>query len=389
MDRFLPYGRQSIDDDDIEAVVRVLRSDYLTTGPEISAFERDLREYTGARYAVAVSSATAALHLAVCALELPTGSIGVTTPNTFVATSNSLLYSGLVPRFVDIDSRSYLLDSGKLDSAIDVFREDADVSVILPVHFAGNTEGIERVSEIARRYGIPVVEDAAHAIGGRYSDGSRVGSCRYSDMTVFSFHPVKTMTTGEGGAVVTNDDVLYNRLIDLRTHGITRDPAKLSSNPGPWYYEMQMLGYNYRMTDIQAALGRSQLKKLDRFVRRRREIIARYNDAFSDLSWLTTPSGDSNRETGWHLYVLQFDWNAIGLDRVTVMSRLRDRGVGSQVLYIPVPLQPYYRERFGYTDGDFPVAERYYRQSLAIPLYPAMTDDDQRRVIDAVRGLGT
>jgi len=388
MERYLPYGRQSIDDDDIESVVRVLRSDFLTTGPEISAFERELCDYTGARNAVAMSSATAALHLAVCALELPVDSIGVTTPNTFVATSNALLYSDLEPRFVDIDPRTYLLDPVKLNSAIESFQNDANVSVILPVHFAGNTEGIERVSEIARSRHIPVIEDAAHAIGGRYVDGSRVGSCQYSDMTVFSFHPVKTMTTGEGGAITTNDDVLYNRLIDLRTHGITRDPARLSVNPGPWYYEMQMLGYNYRMTDIQAALGRSQLRKLDGFVRRRSEIVARYNDAFSDLSWLTTPSGDSNRETGWHLYVLQFDWDRIGLDRVTVMSRLRDSGVGSQVLYIPVPLQPYYRERFGYSDGDFPEAERYYQHSLAIPLYPAMTDDDQRRVIDAVRGLG-
>ena len=380
---FLPYGRQSIDQDDIDAVVRTLRSDYLTTGPEIAAFEQELCEYTGAKYAVAVANGTAALHLAVLALELPEGSIGITSPNTFVATSNALVYAGHTPHFVDIDPRSYVMDPHRLAEAI----KDAEAAVVLPVHFAGHTAGVEEVSRIARRHDAFVIEDAAHSLGGRYLDGTRVGSCSYSDMTTFSFHPVKTITTGEGGAITTNDPELYRRLSTLRTHGITRDPARLTQQPGPWYYEMQMLGFNYRMTDIQAALGRTQLKKLDRFVERRRQLVARYNEAFAEVPWLTTPWEEPGRETAWHLYVLQFDWEAIGADRPTVMARLREQGIGTQVLYIPVTDQPYYRQHYRYPDAAFPHAKEYYRKALAIPLFSAMTDVDQRRVVSAIRGL--
>ncbi len=380
---FLPYGRQSIDKDDIDAVSRVLQSDYLTTGPEITAFEDELCAYTGAKYAVAVANGTAALHLAVLALELPEGSTGITSPNTFVATSNALIYAGHTPAFVDIDPRSYAMSHEALAEAMK--RDKAEV--VLPVHFAGHTAGVEMISRIARKYGANVIEDAAHSIGGRYLDGSRVGSCSHSDMTTFSFHPVKTMTTGEGGAITTNDVGLYRRLMTLRTHGITRDTEQLTQNPGPWYYEMQMLGFNYRMTDMQATLGRSQLKKLDRFASRRRDLVARYNDAFSDVPWLMTPWEEPGRETAWHLYVLQFDWNEIGIDRPTAMERLRGQGVGTQVLYIPVPDQPYYREHYAVNSTVIPHARRYYDHALAIPLYPELTESDQQRVVSAIRNL--
>ena len=379
----LPYGRQWIDDDDVRAVVDALTSDFLTQGPQVSAFEDELAAYTGARYAVAVANGTAALHLAVLALDLPERSLGTTHPNTFVATSNALAYAGHTPRFVDIHPETYVMDPDALSNQM----TEEQVKVVLPVHFAGSTAGVEDVSLIARSHGARIIEDAAHAIGGSYADGSKVGSCTLSDMTIFSFHPVKTMTTGEGGAITTNDREFHRRLVMLRTHGITRDPAQTKQSPGPWYYEMQMLGFNYRMTDLQAALGRSQLSKLDRFVSRRQAIVARYNEAFADLSWLRTPTEPHGRQTSWHLYVLQFDWNAVGLDRVAVMQKLRDSGVGTQVLYIPVVLQPYYRETYGYKPGDFPVAESYYSRTLAIPLFPAMTDEDQTHVIDSVRGL--
>lgn len=381
---FLPYGRQQIDQEDIDAVVDVLRSDYLTTGPAVASFERDLCDFTGAKYAVAVSNGTAALHLAVLALQLPSGAVGVTHPNTFVATSNALLYCGHTPRFVDIDRRTYVMDPGLLEDYLR--RERADI--VMPVHFAGHTAGVEKLSRLAREYGAFVIEDAAHAIGGRYQDGSRVGSCSHSDMTIFSFHPVKTLTTGEGGAIMTNDEELYRRLVMLRTHGITRDPGMITNSPGPWYYEMQTLGYNYRITDIQAALGRSQLRKLDSFVARRRELVDSYNAAFSDVPWLTTPYEEEKRKTAWHLYILQFDWAAVGTTRAQAMELLRKAGVGTQVLYIPVHMQPFYREQLGFRIGDFPAAERYYDRTLAIPLYPAMSNQDQERVISAIRELG-
>mgnify|MGYP006281198899 CR=1 FL=1 len=379
---FIPYGRQWIDEYDRAAVDRVLTSDYLTTGPEIGAFEAELASYTGARYAVAVSSATAGLHLALAALDLPTGSSGITSPNTFVATPNSLVYNGLVPKFADIDPLTYNLSAEAIGEAM-----DSETSVLLPVHFAGRACDMAAISKIASARGVRIVEDAAHAIGSRYPDGSMVGSCRFSDMTVFSFHPVKTMTTGEGGAVTTNDKRLYQRLLDLRSHGITRDRSRLERDPGPWYYEMHSLGYNYRMTDIQAALGRSQLSKLELFVTRRRELVRQYNRELSGISWLVTPDNSGNEFTSFHLYVTKFDWDGLGLARKDVMAQLRSRGIGTQVLYIPVHTQPYYRESLGFALGDFPVAEAYYQATLALPLYAAMSDDDQYRVVSAIRDL--
>jgi UDP-4-amino-4,6-dideoxy-N-acetyl-beta-L-altrosamine transaminase len=379
---FIPYGRQWIDEKDEQSVLRVLRSDFLTQGPEVSRFEQALVQLTGATHCVAVSSGTAALHLAVAALGIEQGAEGITSPITFVASANAMLYSGLVPLFADIDPRTYNLDPSEVEKKL-----SGKTRLLLPVHFAGQPADMPALQNLARRSGCRVVEDASHAIGSSYADGSPVGSCRYSDLTVFSFHPVKTITTGEGGAITTNDPELYHRLLLLRTHGITRDPAYLSENPGPWFYEMQDLGFNYRLTDLQAALGTSQLTKLERFRLRRRQIVELYNRALKSEPQLTTPYQDPRVVACFHLYVLQLDFSTIGLGRKESMELLKERSIGTQVHYIPVHLQPYYRKTFGYRPGDYPIAEAYYRRALSLPLYPAMNDEDALRVVDGIREL--
>ncbi|TJZ77298.1 UDP-4-amino-4,6-dideoxy-N-acetyl-beta-L-altrosamine transaminase [Chitiniphilus eburneus] len=378
----IPYGRQWLDEEDERAVLDTLRSDYLTQGPKIAEFERALCDYTGARYCVVAASGTAALHLAVAALELPPGSEGITSANTFTASANSMAYCGVKPVFADIDPVSYNIDPASI-----AMRITPATRLLTPVHFAGQPAEMEAISTLARERGLKVIEDAAHAIGSRYRDGGLVGNCRYADATVFSFHPVKTLTTGEGGAVMTNDEALYRRMVLLRTHGITKEPALLTQNPGPWYYEMHALGWHYRMTDMQAALGVSQLKKLDRFAARRREIVARYNALLADLPWLRTPVEADGVASCFHLYVPRIDFAALGKTRVQVMRELLDLGVGTQVHYIPVHTQPWYRETYGYGPGDCPVAEAYYEQCLSLPLYAALTDEEVATVVAAVRSL--
>ena len=374
------YGHQYIDDSDIEAVVKVLRSDYLTQGPAVERFEQELCRITGARYCVAVSNATAGLHTAVAALDLGDGAEGITTPNTFLASANCMVYNNVHPVFADIDPASYNIDPAEIE------RHVTDrTGLLLPVHFAGLPCEMERISAVAKQHGLRIIEDAAHAIGSRYADGSPVGNCKYSDMTVFSFHPVKTITTGEGGAVTTNDDRLYRKLLMLRSHGVTKDEGLLTKNPGPWYYEMQALGFNYRMTDMQAALGCSQLKKLDIFKSRRREIVAEYNRAFAGMKHLRTPTEPEGVSSCFHLYVVQVDFAALGKPREQVMQELRDRGIGTQVHYIPVHAQPFYKKTYGYREGDYPVAEKYYEQELSLPLYPGLSDGDVDSVIRAVK----
>jgi UDP-4-amino-4,6-dideoxy-N-acetyl-beta-L-altrosamine transaminase len=379
---FIPYGRQWIDEADEQSVLRVLRSDFLTQGPEVGRFEQALIELTGARYCVAVSSGTAALHLAVAALGIEKGAEGITSPITFVASSNAMLYSGLVPRFADIDPGTYNLDPAEAERKL-----TANTRLLLPVHFAGQAADMPALQSLARRSGCRIVEDASHAIGSSYADGTPVGSCRYSDLTVFSFHPVKTITTGEGGAITTNERELYERLLLSRTHGITRDPARMGETPGPWYYEMQDLGFNYRLTDLQAALGTSQLARLDDFRKRRRQLMEFYNRSFQAETLLTTPYEAPGLVSCFHLYVLQLDFPAIGLGRKEVMELLKGRSIGTQVHYIPVHLQPYYRQNFGYGPGDHPIAEAFYRRALSLPLYPAMSDEEARRVVEGIRAV--
>lgn len=376
----LGYGHQYIDDADIKAVVGVLKSDFLTQGPAVARFEQEICRITGAKYCVAVSNATAGLHIAVAALSLPNYSEGITTPNTFLSSANCMIYNEVKPVFADIDPKTYNIDPIEIEKRI-----TEKTRLLIPVHFAGLPCDMVRISQIAKNNNLHIIEDAAHAIGSQYIDGSYVGNCKYSDMTVFSFHPVKTITTGEGGAVTTNDENLYQRLLMLRSHGTTKDEKNLTDNPGPWYYEMQDLGFNYRMTDLQGALGYSQLQKLSFFKARRREIVTKYNQAFARMKYLTIPYEPENICSCFHLYVTQIDFMAIDKSRKQVMQKLRERGVGTQVHYIPVPNQPYYKEKFGYKNGDYPKTEAYYEKELSLPLYPGMSDDDVDLVINSVK----
>jgi UDP-4-amino-4,6-dideoxy-N-acetyl-beta-L-altrosamine transaminase len=379
----IPYGRQLIEDDDIAEVIATLKSDFLTQGPKIAEFEKEICNYTGAKYCVAVANGTAALHLAVAALALPGDCEGITSPITFTASSNSMAYCGIKPVFADIDPNTYNILPSAIRSKITL-----KTRLIIPVHFAGQPADMDEISNIAKNYGLKVIEDAAHAIGSKYSDGSFVGNCRYSDMTIFSFHPVKTITTGEGGAITTNDPILYQKIMLLRSHGITKDVKFLIQNPGPWYYEMHELGFNYRMTDIQAALGISQLKKIDRFCKRRREIVSLYNKAFEKTApIIQIPVERGSVRSCFHLYVVQIDFEKIGITRDVFMKKLTEKGVGTQVHYIPVHTQPWYRKNFGYKNGDLPIAEKYYEKALSLPLYPAMSDDDVYFVIKSIMEL--
>jgi len=375
----ISYGRQSISDDDIQTVVNTLRSDFLTQGPTVLEFEKAIAKACNAKFCVALSNGTAALHLAVSALELPSGSQGITSTNTFTASATSMVYCGVEPVFADIDSETYLITPQTLKSKM-----TDKTSLFTPVHFAGQPCDMKAIKRLADTQNIRIIEDAAHAIGSSYADGDRVGSCLYSDMTIFSFHPVKTITTGEGGAITTNNEVLYQRLLALRSHGITKDPELLQKNPGPWYYEMQSLGFNYRMCDIQAALGVSQMKRLNSFRTRRKKIVERYNDAFKNLRAFKTPYEAEGLDSCFHLYVPQIDFNELGISRTEYMQKLYNEGVGTQVHYIPVHTQPFYKNNFGTKESDCPIAMEYYSKALSLPLYPSMSDEDQEYVISRI-----
>jgi UDP-4-amino-4,6-dideoxy-N-acetyl-beta-L-altrosamine transaminase len=380
MDHFIPYGRQWIDNSDMQAVETVLRSDYLTQGPAIDLFEEAVKQATGAKYCVSVSNATQGLHMAVAALEMETGTEGVTTPNTFVASANCLLTNNLVPIFADIDSKTYNISAREIEKKI-----TQKTRIIIPVDFAGQAVDIYSIKKIADKYHLFIIEDAAHAIGSNYVDGRPVGCCHMVDMTVFSFHPVKTITCGEGGAITTNDEILYKRLLKLRTIGITKEVSELGKNPGPWYYEMQYLSGNNRMTDIQAALGRSQLSKLAFFKQRRREIIKRYNSAFTNSPFITIPYEEEKLNSCFHLYVLLIEFEKIDKSRKQVIEELRKKRVGTQVHYIPVNSQPYYCKRYGeYKAGDYPITDFYYNRCLSIPLFPKMSGSEVEYTIETV-----
>lgn len=382
MDKFIPYGKQWIDKDDIKSVTQVLKSDYLTQGPKIEEFEKTICDYTGVKYCVAVANGTAALHLAVKALEIERGKEGITSPNTFVASANCLIYNGLRPVFADIENKTYNISLGKIKKGI-----TKNTKVIVPIDFAGQPADMNNIYELAKSKDIYVVEDAAHAIGSKYEDGSYVGSCKYSDITTLSFHPVKTITTGEGGAITTNNKKIYQKLKMLRSHGITKESQFLIKNPGPWYYEMQHLGFNYRITDLQAALGISQFKRINQFIKRRREIVEKYNQAFRDIPHLTIPFEKGDVYSAFHLYVLLIDFDEIGKSRKDVMEKLKKKNIGTQVHYIPVHTQPYYQKNFDYKWGDYPEAENYYQKALSLPLYPKMTNSDVKYVIKNIQKI--
>jgi UDP-4-amino-4,6-dideoxy-N-acetyl-beta-L-altrosamine transaminase len=376
----IPYGRQSIDAADIEAVAEVLRSDFLTQGPAVPKFEAAVASYCGAGHGVAVCNGTAALHVACMALDMGLGDILWTSPITFVASANCALYCGASVDFVDIDPQTYNISVERLAEKLEAAeREGRLPKVVVPVHLTGQSADMRSIAELARRYGFHVVEDASHAVGATYGNGP-VGDCRYSDIVVFSFHPVKIITTGEGGMLMTNDPELAARMAMLRTHGITRDPARMRSpSEGGWYYEQLELGLNYRMTDIQAALGYSQLQRIDDLLARRRRLAARYDEAFEGLP-LTRPWQHPDTGSSWHLYVIRVDASM----HAAAFERLRKAGIGVNLHYIPVPRQPYYRD-LGFDPADWPESERYYSEAITLPLYASLSDEEQDQVIAAVK----
>jgi len=376
----LPYGRQWISEADIQAVTDVLRSDWLTQGPAIERFERKVAEYCGAKHALAVSSATAALHIGALSLGLGPGDRLWTSPNTFVASANCARYCGAEVDFVDIDPRTYNLSVEKLTAKLEQAAKEGKLpKVLVPVDFAGQSCELDKIQALSKKYGFAIMQDASHAIGAKYQ-GKPTGDGRFSDLTVFSFHPVKIITTGEGGMIVTNRTDLYETLLRLRTHGITRE-AKLLTQPshGPWYYEQLELGYNYRITDIQAALGASQMERLEEFVTRRRALAAHYNELLKALP-LTLPYQQADTDSSWHLYVIRLHLERISKTHRQVFEELRANGIGVQLHYIPVPTQPYYQE-LGFKAGYCPEAERYYGEAISLPMFAAMTDADQDRVV--------
>lgn len=376
----IPYGRQDITQADIDAVVTVLQSDFLTQGPAVPRFERAVADHVGAGHALAMNSATSALHVACLALELGPGDVLWTTPITFVASANCALYCGASVDFVDIDPSTYNMSVSALSAKLAAAERAGRLpKVVIPVHLCGQSSDMAAIGELAQRYGFKIIEDASHAIGGKYR-GAYVGDCRHSDITIFSFHPVKIVTTAEGGMALTNDAVLADRMALLRSHGITRDPAQMhGASEGDWYYQQVALGYNYRMTELQAALGVSQMTRLDRYVTRRHAIADRYDAMLADFP-VITPARNEDAYSAFHLYVIRLADIARGPDRRVVFDRLRAAGIGVNVHYIPVHLQPYYCQ-FGFSAGDYPEAERYYAEAISLPLYPTLTEQEQDAVV--------
>jgi UDP-4-amino-4,6-dideoxy-N-acetyl-beta-L-altrosamine transaminase len=375
---YIPYGRHDVNEADIQSVIDVLRSDFLTQGPAVPTFENAVANYCGARHGIAVNSATSALHIACLSLGVGHGDVVWTSPITFVASANCALYCGAQVDFVDVDSRTYNMSVARLAEKLAQARTSGKLpKVVIPVHLCGQPCEMAAIYALSQQYGFRIIEDASHAIGGRYK-GEPIGNCRYSDITVFSFHPVKIVTTAEGGMALTNDPELANHMARLRSHGITRDTAEMTHAPdGPWYYQQIELGFNYRMPDLQAALGSSQMRRLDEFVTKRLAIARRYDELLSDLPVLI-PWQHADSYSSLHLYVIRLDLSAI--IHLEVFERLRMNGIGINLHYIPVYRQPYYA-RMGFSPSDFPEAERYYAEAISLPIYPGLTEEQQLEVV--------
>lgn len=364
---FIPYGKQSIDEDDINSVVEVLKSDFLTTGPKIKEFEDELCKYTNAKYCVAVANGTAALHLASLVL-LNKGDKVITTPNSFVATSNSILYVEAKPIFVDIQEDGNI----DLDLCEEELKKDRSIKALYVVHFSGNPINQKKLKYLKESYNIKILEDCAHSLGATF-EGIKAGSCENSDCSILSFHPVKHITTGEGGAVTTNSKEIYEKLLELRAHGIKRLP-----DFAPWYYEMHSLGFNYRITDIQATLGISQLKKLDSFVKRRKEIALKYDKAF--LNSVVKPLYSFNQNSSYHLFVVKVDFSKLNISKIELFNKMREKNIGLQLHYIPINKQPYYKS-IGYGNEETPIMNRYYDECFSLPMYSSLSNEEQEYVI--------
>ena len=379
----IPYGKQNINQADIDSVVNVLQSEFLTQGPQVPLFEKTVSEYCGVKYGVAVNSATSALHIACLALGLGEGDYFWTSPNTFVASANCGLYCGAKVDFVDIDPRTYNLSTEELEKKLIQARQDNKLpKIVIPVHFAGQSCDMEKIHSLSQEYGFKIIEDASHAIGGKYLD-KPIGGCQYSDITVFSFHPVKIITTAEGGLATTNDKELSERMQLFRSHGVTRDPELMTKEAeGSWYYQQVDLGFNYRMTELQAALGVSQTQRLNEFVVRRHVLQKRYDSLLSDLP-IIRPYQDKHSFSALHLYPIQIDLNKVSKNREQIFDELRETGVGVNVHYIPIHTQPYYRQ-LGFKDGEFPNSESYYKAALSLPLYSGMSFQEQDKVVEFV-----
>ena len=380
----IPYGRQDINQADIDAVVDVLHSDFLTQGPAVPAFEKAVSNYCGAQFSVAANSATSALHIACLALGVGKGDVVWTTPITFVASANCALYCGAAIDFVDIDPGTYNMSVDCLaEKLLQAKKRSSLPKVVIPVHFCGQSCDMAGIYALSQQYGFNIIEDASHAIGGRYKD-KPIGNCHYSDITVFSFHPVKIVTTGEGGMALTNDASLAKKMELLRSHGITRDVTDMTYEPdGPWYYEQIDLGFNYRITDLQAALGLSQMQRLDEFVSRRHTIANRYDERLSNLP-LLIPSRQLDSYSSLHLYVIRIQLEKIEKTHREVFETLRDVGIGVNLHYIPVYLQPYYKN-LGFTKGYCPNAERYYSEAISLPMYPGLLEKKQDKIIEELK----
>lgn len=380
----IPYGRQDITQADVETVVEVLTSDFLTQGPMVPRFEQAVANHVGARHAIAVNSATSALHIACLALGLEAGDRLWTSPITFVASANCALYCGAEVDFVDIDSKTYNLCPLSLEKKLVEAEEQGRLpKIVVVVHLCGQPCDMRAIWQLGQRFGFKIIEDASHAIGGKYRD-EFIGGCQYSDITVFSFHPVKIITTAEGGMALTNDDQIAERLALLRSHGVTRDPSLMTQEPdGPWYYQQIDLGFNYRITELQAALGVSQLERLDEYVSRRHELAARYEELLSGLP-VTVPWQHADSYSGYHLYVIRLQLDKLTASHRQVFESMREQGIGVNLHYIPVHTQPYY-QRMGFQVGDYPEAERYYREAISLPMFQTMTDTQQDEVVAALR----
>lgn len=382
----IPYGRQHITQQDLDAVLEVLNSDFLTQGPKVPAFEQAVAAKVGAKHAVAVNSATSALHIACLALGLKQGDYLWTTPITFVASANCGLYCGAQVDFVDIDSKTYNLCPLKLkEKLIQAKAENKLPKIIVPVHLTGQPCDMAAIHKLSQEYGFKIIEDASHAIGGKYQN-EYIGNCRYSDISIFSFHPVKIITTAEGGMALTNNKKLADKMDLLRSHGVTRNPELMTHEPdGPWYYQQIDLGFNYRLTELQAALGLSQLKRLDDYISKRQTIARQYNQAFQSLP-LTTPWQHPDSYSAYHLYVIRLKLNKINKTHRQVFEELRAAGIGVNLHYIPVHTQPYYQQ-MGFKQGDYPQAEQYYQEAISLPIYPQMTEEQVQEVIEKVKKI--